>query len=110
MKVCPCCGYRDQPTLPFQFSPVMRTITRHDTTVELPPRHALIVEALCKTYPAPIHFDRIYPHVWPEDNDIDENSALKIYIVGLRKKLAPIGMTVVSKWGFGYALALKDKP
>ena len=79
-----------------------------DKSVRLTLRERDFFALLFKHFGQVVHRERIRSSVWGENYD---EKSVDVYALKLRRKLAPLGLTVKNTWGVGKALVrLADEP
>ena len=83
-----------------------RTLWRDEQSITLSDREYQIVETLLKSYPHPVHKERIFLNVWGGTSDV-QLKTIDVFICKLRKKLALVGTGIKTIHGMGFRLTVE---
>jgi DNA-binding response OmpR family regulator len=75
-----------------------------DMNVFLSPREHAITQALVNNFGSAVSEHELIHAGWPDDDDDGSATALRVHCHRLRKRLAPLGLTVKSIRGYGYMM------
>jgi len=108
---CPCCGQPVSDAATLMVSPDGLVVSRFGATANLTPGQAAVFEAIRKKYPAHATTDTILTSLyWRDDEPEWSESVLSVHLHNLRRRLAPLGLSIRNVWHTGYRLVFHDKP
>lgn len=101
---CPCCGAAIDAAKPF-VDQNSSTLIYKGYSVKLETIDYRILELLTKRAPGVVAHDSLISHVWSGAREPeDAANSLKVGMCKVRRKLAPLGLSVVNVFSVGYRL------
>lgn len=102
-KGCPCCGAAldvSKPTVDMETN----TLLYGNLSVHLEPNEALILQKLTQRMPGVVAHDSLIGHVWALREPEDARNCIKQHVHHLRRKLAPVKLSISNIFAVGYRL------
>jgi|GEM_PF-4254257 len=106
---CPSCGRPLPSEKAVRLDPGARLVLHGGASFVLPPTEFEIVALLHRWAPRFVSIDRIIIHLYQDDEPDYADSALKVAICKLRKRLKGSGLSIETRYGCGYRLRC-EKP
>lgn len=112
-RICPCCG-RPPNAGELNVNVVSRSISRAGRTVFFPTYQMKVAAPLVASIGGVAFFEDLLEAIWGDDPTGGPNNPANYFRVvldhGVRAKLARLGVSVKSRWGAGYEVALGEMP
>jgi DNA-binding response OmpR family regulator len=110
MSLCPCCRQPlpDRPAISVSLDSNHAVARGH--FVELEPDMACVLDALAKSWPNSVAYERLIFAIWGCASPQYALNTLRVHITRIRKVIAPLGYNVVVVWGEGYRLVDSGVP
>lgn len=91
-----------------QLRELMKPHTAFPLSWRLTAREAQVLGALLGCRGDYLHKEQLFAIVWGPDAEVTLKG-VDVHLHKLRKKLAPVGISIVTVWGRGYALSAEDR-
>lgn len=102
--ICPCCG---GPVDPDEIIMDLsgNLLSYRGSVIMLPPSEAEVIAALVDAFPGTVMNDKMISAVWGGyDAPLAARDINKVRICSLRKRIAAIGLGILTVWNTGYRL------
>lgn len=107
--ICPCCG-KPLPNIDALISDAAaRILVCKGHLAKLTPQEWNVFEILFKHHGNIVTKDRVYDYMVEtvHEDEWPEPTIMHVLICRLRKKLAPLGVSIDTAWGTGYRIVMK---
>jgi DNA-binding response OmpR family regulator len=106
---CPVCGGEIR-TAELALVSEELIVVRNRQAVRLSRREFQLLECLNRSPCRTVTHGQILDHIYGLESDEPDWHILSIMVHRLRKKVAPLGLTIETVWGQGFALKSSDLP
>lgn len=108
---CPACGQPVPDVSSLLVGELGTAVARLGRSARLSVGQARILAILRDRYPSPVAHGDVVDAIYGDASEpLDVHRGLRVQVMRLRRRLAPLGVSVRSVHGMGYALALADAP
>jgi len=106
--LCPLCSH---PIAPLALLVCLESsaATRFGQMVQLTPHQAAILDMLARRSPRATSIELIAMKLWgAEDGPEHEHNTIRVHVSRLRRKLAPLGVSISNRYVAGYRLVFDE--
>lgn len=100
---CPVCGGSIAPSV-FNFDPDSGIVVSQGRFVQLPRREAHVLEFLIERKGRMVSKSILFDELYRQDDEPDSQDVIESHVSKLRKKVRPLGITIISERFKGYML------
>lgn len=108
MTCCPTCGHEVDARV--FTDPESCSVAHEGMMIRLTRTQFEVFDVLLKRFPATVNKDRIYDALYSMRSDGGADpKIIDVLVCHIRRKIAPIGLSIRTSWGVGYALEAVDE-